>query len=441
MQFIIKIYKGETNIIMIINNIRLKLKCFQQKLENMDWLNIVLGLWTFCAVSYMTVRMMTTSGDSYKSDYIVHIRMGIQGELYSLMGHIIKILYILTGEHLEIFYILFASVIGMLVVMTAVNIRYAMQLLIMTENDSLWDKNITIMYRELITLFSYGLVFLGTIEIPFKTSFYIMGDTQTGELIRIGDTLLGTLITQPWHNSTYIGMRCFAILSFTVWIKIWKGQREAKLKDYLKLLLFLLITNSFKPNFIIAFAPALFFFYLIMLLYKKTSLFLGVEMGVVLLLSMGVLIYQYTVLYPTGGSSGMTITLGRIWAYLQNGYLIYLVLASYLFPIIVTIISYISRRKNEILFFSWVFTIVTFAENMLLTETGGRMLNGNFSWNMMLSSLVLFIVCAVELAVLYKEEKDKRWILWIAVGILILQLINGFMYFGAVYVGIPYAGI
>ena len=426
-----------TNIIMIIKNNRLKVKCLQQKLENMDWLNIVLGLWTFCAVSYMTFQMIITSGDSNKVDYIVHINAGIKGESYSLLGYIIRILYILTGEHLQIFYILFASVIGILVVMTAVNIRYAIQLLIKTENNVYGYNN-----REVITLLSYGFVFLGTIKIPFKTSFYIMGNPLTGEQIRIGDTLLGTLITQPWHNATYIGMRCFAILSFAIWVKIWKKNLgETKSKDYLKLFILLLITNSFKPNFIIAFAPALFIFYLIMLLRKKTSLIFGVEIGVVLLLSMGVLVYQYTMCYPADESSGVTITLGRIWAYLQNGYLIWLVLASYLFPVIVTLISYITRRKNEILFFSWIFTIVTFAEKMLLTETGDRMLHDNFSWNMMLSSLVLFIVCIVELMVLYKQEKDKRWILWIAVGILILQLINGFMYFGAIFVGNWYAGI
>lgn len=427
---------------MIMKNNRLKLKCLQQKLENMDWLSIVLGLWTFCAVSYMTIQMIITSGDSYTSDYVVHINAGIIGESYSLMGHIIRILYILTGEHLRIFYILFACVIGMLVVMTAGNIRYAMQLLIKTENNILCDKYYGYNNREVITLFSYGFVFLGTIKIPLKTSFYIMGNPQTGELIRIGDTLLGTLITQPWHNATYIGMRCFAILSFAIWVKIWKkNQRETKPKDYLKLFFLLLITNSFKPNFIIAFVPALFIFYLIMLLRKKTSIISGVEIGVVLLLSMGILVYQYTMCYPSDESSGVTITLGRIWAYLQNGYLIWLVLASYLFPVIVTLISYISRRKNEILFFSWLFTIITFAEKMLLTETGDRMLHDNFSWNMMLSSLVLFIVCIVELMVLYKQEKDKRWILWIAVGILILQLINGFMYFGAIFVGNWYAGI
>ena len=93
-----------------------------------------------------------------------------------------------------------------------------------------------------------------------------------------------------------------------------------------------------------------------------------------------------------------------------------------------------NHRKNNILLLSWILEIITFFEMMFLTETGPRAMDGNFSWGIYLSSLILFICCIAELIAIPKQEKH-RWAHSVAWCILLLHLINGFMYFGILIMG------
>lgn len=74
---------------------------------------------------------------------------------------------------------------------------------------------------------------------------------------------------------------------------------------------------------------------------------------------------------------------------------------------------------------------------MFIKETGLRTLDGNFGWGMMLSSLILFICCIAELIAIPKQEKH-RWAHSAAWCVLLLHLINGFMYFGILIMGGTY---
>ena len=404
--------------------------------KKLDISCMILGFWVFCSVSYLTYRMTVSDGVTFGSDYLAHIlaAMGALPECatYSFMSICMKLLYSITGNT-----ILISLFIGALVCLTGWSIRKALVVILRLQDKTdncidsmssslyLNDEN----YKLFLGFLSFGLIFLSAFYIPQRAPFYL-------RFVQPNVEFLGSLITQPWHNSTYIAMRLFAILSFLSFVQLLEeDSSRVNPKSIVRFFVLLLITNLFKPNFVIAFAPAAFLICLIELIRNHgKGLVKYIWFGVAFLASLAPLFYQYIVLFQSESESGITLSLGRFQGYMETGFFPWLLISNLIFPLIVTVLSFVNHRKNNILLLSWILEIITFFEMMFLTETGPRAMDGNFSWGIYLSSLILFICCIAELIAIPKQEKH-RWAHSVAWCILLLHLINGFMYFGILIMG------
>lgn len=399
------------------------------KIRKIDWIQVILWIWVFCASVYVVYRMTISGSQYFISDYPAHIQFALDGEYYSIIGVIIQFLYGITGNTK-----LIALFMGFIIAMTCVGIRYMLTTLIRPDGNKS-DVGCTALRRNVLTFFSYGAVFISALNIPGKAPFYMLTDLN-GSTVWDGAISFGTFLSQPWHNSTYTGMRFLAIPTIAIFVRLWKKKDKILIREYLLLFVLLTLTNLNKPNFIIAFAPAVLIFCIWDLIaWKEHKLTDYIGIAISFVLSMIVLFFQYKVLYQSDGDNSVIINPVRLVTYFKDGYLWFALLANYTFPFIVTIISLICKRKNKTLLLAWLFNLVTFIEWMFLEELGSRASHGNFGWNMPLAGLTLFIVCFAELVELYKTDTKYKWILNIATGILAIHFINGFMYFGIVYNG------
>ncbi|MCI7726729.1 MAG: hypothetical protein MSH58_06270 [Clostridiales bacterium] len=400
--------------------------------KKLDISCVILGLWVFCSVSYLTYRMTVSDGVTFGSDYVAHIlaAIGASSECatYSLMSICMKLLYSITGNTIMI-----SLFMGALVCLTGLAIRRALTVILCLQDGGadqriecssslpcLNDEN----RKMFLTFLSFSLLFLSALYIPERAPFYL-------RFVQPDVEFLGSLITQPWHNSTYIAMRLFAILSFLSFVQLLEeDSSRVNPKSIVRFFVLLLITNLFKPNFVIAFAPAAFLICLIELIHNHgKGLVKYIWFGVAFLASLAPILYQYVVLFSSNAESSIIFSLSRFWVYVETGFFPWLLISNLIFPLIVTVLSFVNHRKNNILLLSWILEIITFFEMMFLTETGPRAMHGNFTWGMYLSSLILFICCIAELIAIPKQEKH-RWAHSVAWCILLLHLINGFMYFG-----------
>lgn len=402
----------------------------QDKIKKIDWFNTLLWIWILGVSSYATYRMILSDGTI--SDYPLHLWDALNGEYYSIIGLIMVSLYKITGDALSI-----ALFMGLIVATTGVVIRYTLLTLLKfsgISSEDLEKQNI------LLTILAYALIFIGSLKFCSKTPFYLLTDSE-GKHIAQGNIYFGSFLTQAWHNSTYLGMRIWGVAVFAAFIILWKKEEKISMKEYLMLFLLLTITNLNKPNFILAFAPAVLVVALIDLaIWKEHGFGDYLKLSVPFIFSLFVLIIQYNLLFASESGNGIIFSPEKFITYLKTGYIWYVLAATFIFPVIVTVMSLISHRKNKVLILAWVFDIISIAESMLLAETGERAKHGNFGWNVMFAGLILFIVCIAELIGMYKTDSNKKWILDIASAILVIHFICGFMYFGFVFSGGGYFG-
>lgn len=206
---------------------------------------------------------------NYVSDLPQHISFGLHGQGYSLLYIIIGVLAGASGAGAV------CAFESLLVVLTW---YFAARLI----------EKISGFYSTVSLYVSLGLIFLTTINLPGIYSFYYAN----------------SIITQPWHNITYIGMRLFAVLTISFFTDLYRSYpAQIRLKDYLPVSLFLFLSACMKPNFLLSFSLAL----LIVLIadFAKDSrraqnLRKYVIMGSTVFPSFAVLYLQSRSLYPAG---------------------------------------------------------------------------------------------------------------------------------------------
>lgn len=220
----------------------------------------------------------------------------------------------------------------------------------------------------------------------------------------------GTCLTQPWHNSTYLLMRCLGMLVMIVYFQIEEHYLEhISLKQMVIFTILLALVNYAKPNFIIGFAP-------MMLIYlvqdfvrtRGKSCVQNVKFGICVLASLPILYVQSTILYPAGGESKIVFTLENVINGLKNGQLFSIPIAGLVFPIVITLMLKRKGRLSKKMRQSWVMWIISWGEKLFLTETGYRMYHGNFGWGCRFFSVFLVVVCIAEWIHVYKRHVLSR---------------------------------
>ncbi len=381
-------------------------------------LNVLLWLVVFSVSTYVVYEMTTNSPEPYTSDYPAHISSAMSGTGYSVMEIIMKLLYMISGNT-----VLISIFIGVLTSTTAVAVIALVNYLSGIQGNST------------SVLFSYCSIFLASIFIPVLNPFWYAGQTERGTI--------SSFITQPWHNSTYVGMRVFAIISVLIFLRCWDEADEGiKLKDLILLCIMLAITNLFKPNFIIAFGPAVFIMLFIEFIFFHRERWKEyAKIFAAGIISMLPLVLQYKMLF-IGGNGGWQISTERFWAYIHQDGGIFVLLTNFLFPVIITILAAVNDENVQAkrsLVLAWIMELASLFESVFLAETGDRANDGNFSWGIYCTTLILFIICFAVLVRLKNDRNCKcKGVLTLAEVLLIMHTANGFMYFGNIFKGYSY---
>ncbi|WP_157726337.1 hypothetical protein [Imhoffiella purpurea] len=216
---------------------------------------------------------------------------------------------------------------------------------------------------------------------------------------------VGQVPPNVWHNSTTIFVMPAALLLF--WVSydqlvtptVWKAV----------LLVFLCAVNLIaKPSYLFVFLLA----YPVMLLLRYgIGSKLWYNLIPVLLAGAGLLLQYYLIFMLSYNSvsseaSGVDIAPFYIWGHYSSNIFVSF-LASVVFPLFF-LVFYWRDLKNEILLqYALVGYVVAIAVFVLFTETGPRQFHGNFFWQCVISTYILFMVVMARFAVKIKVYGAK----------------------------------
>ena len=181
---------------------------------------IAVALYVVCY--HLFYRQSIGGPGNYQSDLPLHISAGIKGESYSFLIKLVGIIATNVGNE---------GVAAFESGMVVLTWYFAKRLI-----DRISG------FQSVISIYaSLGLIFLTNIHLSIFDYYYSE-----------------RVVSQPWHNITYIGMRLFAVLTIGCFIDLYKNYMSKILwKNYCFVLFFLLISACVKPNFFISFSAAL----------------------------------------------------------------------------------------------------------------------------------------------------------------------------------------
>lgn len=353
--------------------------------------SILIGLayilfFTICCIYYYRMAIMYSSSlGTYFSDLPNHIASGVNGTGYS----IVELAYGLIVNKLG----LGNKTIGVFISFMTVGTTFLTYLLmrkIAPETN-----------RFVLHVLAFVCMFVMPFYLPKINEFRYLG-LQCGTI---------------WHNTTYTGMRLAAILLFVFyydWINHYLERFNAK--DFILFTVLLCIVNMMKPNFIVAFGPAMLAVMIGDIIHSKGK---GIKnwfaFGIPVLLSLVILIYEYKLLFPAEEASSSGSAIGFSIAYvlrLRAKHPVASLLQSAAFPLTVLIYNRKELIKDRFFRISWLTWLSGLVEFLFIHEEGFRKDHGNLSWGY---SFCIYLVFLVSLSwflknvkVFYEEyQKDK----------------------------------
>ncbi len=282
---------------------------------------------------------------------------------------------------------------------------------------------------------STGLIFLSGLYIPYIYPYYYVGGVGT----------------QPWHNSTYYGMRLFALAYLFVFFRVWPGYMDGiNKKEWIKMAVFLMLSTAFKPNFLFDAGITLGILLLIDLIryHTKEAFRKIVIMGTTFIPAMCVLMIQYIRLYAAGNNGGKDGIMFQLPEELLHGNSSTLLKYGrpFLFPIVVIIMLIILGRNNDHntepenryaknLIFSILLFVSSIMISMTLVETGQRELADNFSWGVCAAFYCMYLFAAPLFVKLIEVNKGNRKKVFLSVTVVagtllfMAHVLSGISYF------------
>lgn len=376
-------------------------------------LAILFGIYCFSLIMLHFNQTLYTETGLYESDLFAHIEMALDGWGYSIIAIVIGILHFLPGK-------LFNFGIALFLAAVEAGTMYAA--------FAFFQKKTKNPLASIILAFASGFVmpaFIGSIQ-PYR--------------------YIGYQSPSIWHNSTYIVMKLFALLSVMLYMSISEKYNETL--DVKRVVIFsvlLALTTSVKTNFILAFAP-------VALLFLVIDGILGVKVKRLLLCaltvipSLGVVLFQRIVLF--GEETGNKVIVDPLYSvYLRAEKPYFTMILSAAFPVLILLVNIIFVLKDTLkdfkkrdgrlthreFIFSWGMWFVGFVELLLLRETGARELDDNFAWGYDFCLFMVFIISFVYFVKNLTEEKIKNKIVKIAYAFVGTALAGYHLYCGVYF--------
>lgn len=351
------------------------------------------------------------------SDFLSHIDGALYGnwKVYSLVHLIIKIIYKFPHPN-----VLFALLMAISMVVTSIGCY-------------IFLKEYTTISKNKGILISLALLFVCCIYVP--------------DLFPHRYTLILTNTTQPYHNTTYLLMRMFAVFCMLYFLKIYDqlNNENLKIKDCFVFFIFLTFCNASKPSFFLGFAPIVLIVFIILLIKKKGKNFWDLfKAGCFILASMPVMLIQTMILYTPGEESSIVISLDWLKEYVLNSNFFINEICNLLFPLFVFVLVIINRKKTtikeELPRYYIIASMFVFShlQQLTMTETGPRWWHGNYSWGVFVFGFFLFMESIVKLINMYKNKLISKKIYIVGLTIFGLHILNGLIYIGYIMVAKDY---
>lgn len=238
----------------------------------------------------------------------------------------------------------------------------------------------------------------------------------------------------PYHSPTYLLARPFFLLMTLLSIKIF-SESKISLRTNMLITILLVLGTLAKPNYLIAFLPAI-----VLLagwyLYRKQavqwrSLIFSIIIPSVLLLTWQ---FSFTYIFDNVGQPTSIIVkpLAVFLIYVESASLnnfdiVLNLFLTILFPLILFIL-YPKSRSDKLFILSWLIFLVAIFQGYLLAETGERLRAGNFLWGGHFAVFVLYIASIITIIRLNLYQKiDWRFVLLNL--IFLSHLLSGILWF------------
>lgn len=274
--------------------------------------------------------------------------------------------------------------------------------------------------HKIIGLFSLALMFFAPV-----TLFIYEGELW----------YLAKFTSFIWHNSTTLLSFPFCVLLFHYTVVF---LRDRDKKGFFKVLLVSVIIILIKPSFIFAYMAA---FPLIILLMDKnwsSSFFWSAGLVVLLLILIfleKVFIYNINPIddhLEKGLVSGIGIRPFFLWCHYSETP-IWDIVSSFLFPFFFISINFRILISDVHFVFSGILIAFALIIYFLLIETGPRMMDGNFFWQVILTLFIGYLVLCKHLIICCSNQKNKRFSMLsfkdkLMVGLFSIHVIGGIAY-------------
>lgn len=362
---------------------------------------------TFITISFLIFAQVFLSG--YTSDWPTHLSFIVKSNSseYSLFHFVLKLVYYTFDS----FTVMAAFSVFLGITSNLISYLLVRQYLLKKINKEKYK----------VELLCLSLFIVSMITIPF---------------FPINSRYLGVGTPNPWHNPTFFLVRPFAISSFIFITQVNKLIENNK--PYVKpLILFsasMLISALMKPSFYLVFLPALFFYYLYVLIRSKfKKIFDCFLLGLSVVPAGIVLIFQNMILF--GSENSIKISwIGEVWnSFAPLGSVSLSILLGISFPLFV-FISNAKKLKfeNIIIILTLLFGIM---EAYFLTEIGPRHSHGNFFWGYYLSMFLAYLVSSMTFINTKNKTRTNKII---GCSLFSLHLISGIIYYIQILFGVSY---
>ncbi|MBR6309252.1 MAG: hypothetical protein IKR39_11675 [Lachnospiraceae bacterium] len=364
---------------------------------------------------YNQVAALLDDSGRFESDTVVHIRMAVWDGYYHSLAAFVYLFFTKIfnlGWGLILSVILLAALTVGAIPLTAKLVREALN-------------------RSGVSLPDY-LVWIISFAGNILIAFYVKAANRAH--------YIGYQSPNMWHNSTYIFMRFFAILTLLSFLKLYDDYKSGvSLKNWLVFTLLLTVTTGFKASFLTVFAPVLAIV-LLRDLCRKTKFINVFVMALSVIPPMAVMVLQSIVMSGTDGSNGYAIKPFAALS-MRGDHPKATVILSVLFPLVLLLAHIKDFYKDKYYFWSLVMWAIGFLEVFLFIETGERALDSNFMWGYSIALFFLFVSSMVRLfkdIFVEKTSLIQKIICYVAAAVLVWHVISGINYFCILLSGVTY---
>ena len=258
---------------------------------------------------------------------------------------------------------------------------------------------VKIYFTEHLKPYSSSIISISLVFIYILPLFYFL--KYFGFFLSANNMYLGYYVPNVWHNSTVIFLFPFAILLYLLSIKQ-LNEYDKKRNYFIAILVILnvLIKPSFFFVFLIAYPLTVIF--KVGLKDSAKYFLLPITTG---LLSM---LYVYLTIYSGGDGSAVTISFSNILNatfWINNGKYL---LVSLFFPLLYFAFNYKSLIKDWEFLYVILLFIVSVGIFYLCREVGPRANHGNFYWQIVITTWLVFLYMAKQLFVVNVKQTNLR---------------------------------